>query len=64
MPVEKEIIEYGRLTEMQKCTSPLSGYVKCINASSSLGSGEVALILDVSALFRQIERWTAQQLVA
>lgn len=64
MLAEKEIIEYGGLPEIQKGTSTLSGHVTCISGSSNLGSSEVALILDVSALFRQIERWTTLQLAA
>ncbi|MDP3841182.1 MAG: chemotaxis protein CheA [Oxalobacteraceae bacterium] len=55
------------LGEFQTIIKPLDkifNQVKCISGSSILGSGEVALILDVSALFRQIERRNAQQLLA
>lgn len=55
------------LGEFQTVIKPLGkvfNQVKCISGSSILGSGEVALILDVSALFRQIESRSTQQLVA
>lgn len=55
------------LGEFQTVIKPLGkmfNQVKCISGSSILGSGEVALILDVSALFGKIEVREAQQLMA
>jgi two-component system, chemotaxis family, sensor kinase CheA len=55
------------LGEFQTVIKPLGkmfNQVKCISGSSILGSGDVALILDVSALFQQIESRNTQQLVA
>jgi two-component system chemotaxis sensor kinase CheA len=55
------------LGEFQTVIKPLGkmfNQVKCISGSSILGSGEVALILDISALFGKIERKEAQQLAA
>lgn len=55
------------LGEFQTVIKPLGkmfNQIKCISGSSILGSGEVALILDVSALFGKIEGREAQQLVA
>ena len=55
------------LGEFQTVIKPLGkmfNQVKCISGSSILGSGEVALILDVPALFNQIEEVTARQLAA
>lgn len=55
------------LGEFQTVIKPLGkmfNQVKCISGSSILGSGEVALILDVSALFGKIEAREAQQLMA
>lgn len=55
------------LGEFQTVIKPLGkmfNQVKCISGSSILGSGEVALILDVSALFGKIEGREAQQLAA
>jgi two-component system chemotaxis sensor kinase CheA len=55
------------LGEFQTVIKPLGkmfNQVKCISGSSILGSGEVALILDVSALFGNIARKETQQLAA
>lgn len=55
------------LGEFQTVIKPLGkmfSQVKCISGSSILGSGEVALILDVSALFNKIVNSETQQLAA
>jgi two-component system chemotaxis sensor kinase CheA len=55
------------LGEFQTVIKPLGkmfGAVKCISGSSILGSGEVALILDVPALFSHIEEKSARQIAA
>ncbi|HEV7814475.1 MAG TPA: chemotaxis protein CheA [Janthinobacterium sp.] len=55
------------LGEFQTVIKPLGkvfNHVKCISGSSILGSGEVALILDIAALFNGIESEGALQLAA
>ncbi len=55
------------LGEFQTVIKPLNkmfSQVKCISGSTILGSGEVALILDMAALFNQIEAQEGQQQVA
>lgn len=55
------------LGEFQTVIKPLGkvfNKVKCISGSTILGSGEVALILDVSALFNKIEGKEVRQLAA
>ncbi|HEX7634875.1 MAG TPA: chemotaxis protein CheA [Noviherbaspirillum sp.] len=55
------------LGEFQTVIKPLGkmfNRVKCISGSSILGSGEVALILDVAALFAEINSREMQQLAA
>jgi len=53
--------------EFQTVIKPLGrmfGHVKCISGSTILGSGEVALILDVPALIAQADRAESQAAVA
>ena len=55
------------LGEFQTVIKPLGktfNQVKCISGSSILGNGEVALIVDVSALCSKIEHRETQQLAA
>jgi len=55
------------LGEFQTVIKPLGkifSAVKCISGSSILGSGDVALILDIPALFNYIENKSARQLAA
>jgi two-component system chemotaxis sensor kinase CheA len=55
------------LGEFQTVIKPLGkmfNQVKCISGSSILGNGEVALILDVAALFGRIESGQVEQLAA
>jgi two-component system chemotaxis sensor kinase CheA len=55
------------LGEFQTVIKPLGkmfSQVKCISGSSILGSGEVALILDISALFNHINGRQTQRLAA
>ena len=55
------------LGEFQTVIKPLSkvfNQVKCISGSSILGNGEVALILDIAALFNNIESEGVQQMAA
>ena len=55
------------LGEFQTVIKPLGkmfNQVKCISGSSILGSGEVALIFDVAALFAEINNRETQQLAA
>ncbi|MGE5651390.1 MAG: chemotaxis protein CheA [Bacillota bacterium] len=55
------------LGEFQTVIKPLGkmfNQVKCISGSSILGSGEVALILDVAALFAEIDGRERRQLAA
>lgn len=55
------------LGEFQTVIKPLGkmfSRVDCISGSSILGNGEVALILDVAALFRTIEEKSMRQLAA
>jgi two-component system chemotaxis sensor kinase CheA len=56
------IVVDNLLGEAQTVIKPLSrlfGHVKGVSGSSILGSGEVALILDVPALFEKVERRAA-----
>ena len=55
------------LGEFQTVIKPLGklfGHIKCLSGSSILGSGEVALILDVAALFARIEHKQLHQFAA
>jgi two-component system chemotaxis sensor kinase CheA len=55
------------LGEFQTVIKPLGKMfnpVRCISGSSILGSGEVALILDIPAIFSHIEAQSARQIAA
>ena len=55
------------LGELQTVIKPLGkmfSQVRCISGSTILGSGEVALILDVAALFNKLEGRDLQQMAA
>jgi two-component system chemotaxis sensor kinase CheA len=55
---------FGEFQTVIKPLGKMFNQVKCISGSSILGSGEVALILDIPALFAAIDKREAQQLAA
>ncbi len=54
----------GEFQTVIKPLSPMFNGVDCISGSTILGNGDVALILDVSALFKQVPTFGAPQLAA
>ncbi len=53
---------HGEFQTVIKPLNKLFSQVKCISGSTILGSGEVALILDMGAVFNEIENRDTQQL--